>query len=87
MTKFLNIRGVEDSVAAEFSAGAAIRGITQAEYLARLIRLRGAAFHRIGSRDLDRIDLNDPAAVARLLESVRELQNLIIELELGDHWA
>ncbi len=87
MTKFLNIRGVEDSVAAEFSAGAAIRGITQAEYLGRLIRLRGEAFHRIGARDLDGMDPNDPKAAARLLESVRALQRFIIELELGDHWA
>jgi len=39
MPKVLNIRGVNDSVARLFSAGAAIRGMTQAEYLAALVDL------------------------------------------------
>lgn len=39
-TKFLTVRGVEDSVAREFSAGAAVRGINQSEYLRRLLQLR-----------------------------------------------
>lgn len=39
-TKSLTIRTVEEQVAREFAAGAAIRGITQAEFLKRLLALR-----------------------------------------------
>lgn len=38
--KILNIRGVDESVHRRFSAGAAARGITQAEYLRRLLDYR-----------------------------------------------
>ncbi len=53
MTKFLNIRGVEDQTARAFSGGAAVRGITQAEYLARLLALRAdvVAAARMGLRE------------------------------------
>lgn len=40
MAKILNIRGVDEEVSRQFAAGAAVRGITQAEYLGRLIELR-----------------------------------------------
>lgn len=40
MAKILNIRGVDEDVSHQFSAGAAVRGITQAEYLRLLIELR-----------------------------------------------
>lgn len=36
----ISIRGVDEAVARQFAAGAAARGITQAEYLRRLIDLR-----------------------------------------------
>lgn len=40
MVKILSIRGVDEGVSRQFSAGAAVRGITQAEYLKRLVELR-----------------------------------------------
>lgn len=40
MAKILNIRGVEETVARQFAAGAAIRGVTQAEFLKLLLDLR-----------------------------------------------
>lgn len=40
MAKILNIRGVDENVAREFAAGAAIRGYTQAEFLKKLLELR-----------------------------------------------
>ncbi len=41
--KVLNIRGIDEDVARQFSAGAAIRGVTQAEFIGRLLALRNAA--------------------------------------------
>ena len=38
--KIIQIRGVREEVARQFSIGAAVRGITQAEYLFRLMVLR-----------------------------------------------
>lgn len=40
MAKILSIRGVDENVSRQFAAGAAVRGITQAEYLGRLLELR-----------------------------------------------
>lgn len=40
MAKILSIRGVDEDVSRQFAAGAAVRGITQAEYLKRLLDLR-----------------------------------------------
>lgn len=40
MAKILSIRGVDEDVFRQFAAGAAVRGITQAEYLRLLIELR-----------------------------------------------
>jgi hypothetical protein len=37
--RILNIRGIDEDVARAFSAGAASRGWTQAEYLKQLLRL------------------------------------------------
>ena len=37
--KVLNIRGIDETVARDFSASASVRGMTQAEYLARLMEL------------------------------------------------
>lgn len=40
MAKILNIRSVDEEVIRKFSGGAAVRGVTQAEYLRRLLNLR-----------------------------------------------
>lgn len=80
-TKFLNIRNVEEAVAREFSAGAAIRGITQAEYLKRLLKLRGeCAFAVIMSQRPD----GDDAYIAN---QMRYLQGAVDALELWDQTA
>jgi len=48
MAKILNIRGVDEKVAREFAAGAAIRGLTQADFLQKLLELRMEACLSVG---------------------------------------
>lgn len=80
-TKFLTVRNVEESVAREFSAGAAIRGITQAEYLKRLLALRTeAAFAAIMAARPDEDDAN-------AAKQMRYLSGQLASLELWDMTA
>lgn len=71
-TKSLTIRAVEEDIAREFAAGAAIRGITQAEYLKRLLRFRMlASVHLRGTRDTpDEQRVDDHKTLAGFMASL-----------------
>lgn len=75
MTKILNIRGVEDHVAREFSVGANARGLTQAEYLRRLL-----AFRFDVCLIMDNLEANDPVRVVEEIKRRIELHGLQTEV-------
>lgn len=79
-TKSLTIRGVDESVAREFAAGAAVRGITQAEYLRRLLQLRFFA-------NAHTMELPHNAPLEDLGASAKHLQQWILDLDMDDKSA
>lgn len=78
MAKILSIRSVDEDVIRLFSGGAAIRGITQAEYLQRLLELRCWAVTAV---QLSSREDHGPAA------AIEVLRKALTELDLWDTTA
>lgn len=78
MAKIMNIRGVDERVAREFAAGAAIRGLTQAEFLKKLLELRMEACLAISTRE------GDPKWA---MERIANLHQWLSENEMLDMYA
>lgn len=81
MAKILNIRGVDERVAREFAAGAAIRGLTQADFLQKLLELRMIATVAIG--DPGRTD----SSVEALSACWNSLRAWLVSNEMLDMYA
>lgn len=81
MAKILSIRGVDEDVIRQFSAGAAVRGITQAEYLKRLIDLRESAVAAV------RLTERTEPPLFSAAEAIDEVRAVLTKNALWDHFA
>lgn len=81
MAKILSIRGVDEEVSRQFAAGAAVRGITQAEYLRRLLDLRESAVAAL------RLSQRTEPPLFSASESLDELRAVLTRNALWDHLA
>lgn len=75
--KYLNIRNVDEDVARKFSAGATVRGLTQAEYLGLLVELREMA-------DLAMADWESCNAIHNYY---KRMHDWLVTNRMGSQWA
>lgn len=81
MAKILSIRGVDEEVSRQFAAGAAVRGITQAEYLRRLLDLRESVVAAV------RLPERTDPPLFSAAEALDEVRALLGSHALWDHLA